>query len=367
MIKLSVYRKYAKKWNRSRYEDLFQSHEDKDQKAFRIYLPFKSKSRPPHVPAAIKNELDSKGYQVECYLSGVAKSKTDPRRKMKIGKLIATNTKLKKKFDNDPVRNGAKKIEKMIVISRHPLDIIKMSTDRGWSSCMNLKDGCNRRYIKHDVSLGSLIAYQIDSDDKSIKRPAGRILIKPYVNLFDKTSSLMVCEGSAYGMPSPGFTKLVDAWVDKNNEGKYGVFKFNPKMYDDQMGESVIYRLPKKIETKEHVALILNEFYRIKNYTINDDLSVDVKGSVDLRKGLVKNISIDSSNHAVCTKILVKFRHVSGNFNCSDMYLNSLKNAPETVGKSFYCYSNQLSSLKYFPKSVGKDIDVSNYGGKRNW
>jgi hypothetical protein len=42
--------------------------------------------------------------------------------------------------------------------------------------------------------------------------------------------------------------------------------------------------------------------YKIKNYTINDDLSIDVDGDVDLsNKSLIK--------------IPIKFRKVSGNFH----------------------------------------------------
>ena len=45
--------------------------------------------------------------------------------------------------------------------------------------------------------------------------------------------------------------------------------------------------------------------YNVENYTINDDLSVDVSGVVDLSgKSLIM--------------IPVKFRNVSGNFDCNN-------------------------------------------------
>ena len=82
-------------------------------------------------------------------------------------------------------------------------------------------------------------------------------------------------------------------------------------------------------------------------YTINDDGSIDVKGSVNVN---IKNIA----------KIPFKFGIVSGNFNCSDNQLTSLLGAPKTVGGSFYCSNNQLTSLEGAPNSVGGDFYCSN-------
>lgn len=357
MIKLSIHRRYAKIWNRARHSELFESQPQRDRRGFRIYLPLATSSRPPKVPVAIKKEIDSKGYKVECYLQGLASSKTDPRRKIKIGKLLSENTKLKNIFDNDPTRNSSKIKKKIIAISRHPVDLVKMSTDRGWTSCMDLKDGCNRSYIRRDVQYGTLIAYQTTADDLSIKNPSGRILIKPYINTRDKNQTFLVCEGEAYGTVSPEFKKTIVAWVNEANKNACGVFKFKPSMYDDALKESVIYRIPEVIDTKEKVAMILNQFYCItRNYTINDDLSVDVKGSVNLYDGLCSS-GIDAELNEFAT-IMVKFGKVTGDFNCSSMRLTSLKNAPHTVMKSFYCADNMLKSLKHFPRYVGKDIDI---------
>jgi len=77
--------------------------------------------------------------------------------------------------------------------------------------------------------------------------------------------------------------------------------------------------------------------YHIKNYTINDDMSISVNGNVDLS---YKSIPI-------------KFKEVTGYFYCSNNQLTSLKGCPETVGGSFYCHCNQLTSLKGCPETVG--------------
>ena len=75
-------------------------------------------------------------------------------------------------------------------------------------------------------------------------------------------------------------------------------------------------------------------------YTINDDGSIDVEGSVELTN---KNL----------TKIAFKCRNVSGDFYCHNNQLTSLEGAPNTVGDYFVCTNNQLTSLKGSPNNVG--------------
>ena len=78
-------------------------------------------------------------------------------------------------------------------------------------------------------------------------------------------------------------------------------------------------------------------------YTINDDGSIDVDGSVNVN---IKNIA----------KIPFKFRNVSGTFSCIRSRLTSLDGAPINVGGSFYCYNNRLTSLEGAPINVGGDF-----------
>ena len=75
-------------------------------------------------------------------------------------------------------------------------------------------------------------------------------------------------------------------------------------------------------------------------YTINDDGSIDVDGSVNVN---IKNIA----------KIPFKFRNVRGTFSCIRSRLTSLDGAPINVGGNFYCSNNQLTSLEGVPNSVG--------------
>ena len=73
-----------------------------------------------------------------------------------------------------------------IIISRHPYDIAGMSTGRGWRSCMHLEDGQFNEYVPQTIAAGGLIAYLCNEDDKNIKNPKGRVLIKPFAPNYDE-------------------------------------------------------------------------------------------------------------------------------------------------------------------------------------
>ncbi len=79
--------------------------------------------------------------------------------------------------------------------------------------------------------------------------------------------------------------------------------------------------------------------YKIVNYTINNDNSVDVNGDVYLWYKKLKSIPLN-------------FNIVNGYFDCHDNYLTSLKGCPVRVGSWFSCYINDLTSLQYSPQYV---------------
>jgi hypothetical protein len=49
----------------------------------------------------------------------------------------------------------------------------------------------------------------------------------------------------------------------------------------------------------------------------------------------------------------IQFKKVTGNFNCINNGLKTLKGVPEEVGRDFWCVNNQLTSLEGSPKEVG--------------
>ena len=92
-------------------------------------------------------------------------------------------------------------------------------------------------------------------------------------------------------------------------------------------------------ESKEDIESICKK-YGIKNYTINEDGTIDVDGDVRLY-------------NKVLNRLPLKFGKVSGNFYCGNNELKSLEGSPREVGGDFFCHSNQLTSLEGSPRSVG--------------
>src|SRR3972149_849420 len=85
---------------------------------------------------------------------------------------------------------------------------------------------------------------------------------------------------------------------------------------------------------------------RLSNCIKNSDGTYSSDGNVDL-----SNLGL--------TKLLVKFKYVKGNFNCSYNKLTSLKGSPIKVGGYFDCNNNQLTSLEGSPQEVGGDFNCS--------
>ena len=85
--------------------------------------------------------------------------------------------------------------------------------------------------------------------------------------------------------------------------------------------------------------------YNIKNYTVNDDGSIDVNGDVNLwNRGL--------------TELPLRFNKVNGWFDCSNNNLTTLKGCPKWIGGWFSCHDNQLTSLEFSPDYVGYNFDI---------
>jgi len=91
--------------------------------------------------------------------------------------------------------------------------------------------------------------------------------------------------------------------------------------------------------TREEVIEVCKK-YDIENYTINDDLSIDVDHNVIL-------------NFKRLEYLPLKFNYVSGGFSCHHNKLKTLKGSPQTVGGFFECSFNYLESLEGCPQTVG--------------
>lgn len=243
-----------KAWDPNFHKAVFEKEPWTDRGARRVYLPFETHAiKPINIPDQLQQYLrtaiPNKPYMTDetNYMQGLAHEVANPSRKLGIGKMLARSLAsesdpdrkaelqlIKKTFDADPQRAATRKPDKLIVISRHPYDVAGMSTDRGWSSCMNLVDGINKRYVLRDVKQGSIIAYLIQSDDMNIRKPLARTLIRPYGEKGNPSNIAMMAD-IVYGTAPESFKAQVDAWVnDRYNRDKSGLYCMKPGLYADE-------------------------------------------------------------------------------------------------------------------------------------
>jgi hypothetical protein len=268
-LPLKTAKKYRQAWDPNFHREVFERQARKDRQAYRIYLPFEEAKRkkvtiPQELIDYLATAIPNRPYTTdeELYVKGLARETNNPTRTVGIGKMLATSIsrskdpqqkadldKLKLEFDKDPQRAATRKSDLLIAISRHPYDVAGMSTDRGWSSCMNLVDGENRRYVLRDVKQGSIIAYLVRGDDLNINRPMARMLIKPYAEK-GKTNNLVMMGDVVYGTPPHGFKQQVDAWIDQNyNKNKSGLFCLKPGLYRDDIPQKITLLSDEDIRT----------------------------------------------------------------------------------------------------------------------
>ncbi|AXG66579.1 hypothetical protein JA13_176 [Dickeya phage vB_DsoM_JA13] len=218
----SQYRNYMRGWKPDqRLLEIFeqQSHK-RGKKAYRIYFDYavERNIRVPdsHVPSPIAAFLRENNFELLDYAAGTVKDRHD--RVQRLGKVLSKQPELKKLFDNDANRRQivtAAKGDKLVCLSMHPYDVAGMSTDRGWTSCMNLVDGSNKKYIVKDVKANTLIAYLVNADDKNINKPIMRLLMKKFVNS-NGSSFRYVAEVAYPDAKDTLFVRKVQEWVDEN-------------------------------------------------------------------------------------------------------------------------------------------------------
>jgi hypothetical protein len=225
---------------------------------------------------------------------------------------------------------------------------------------MNLDDGVNKRYVSCDIQEGSIICYLIKKDDIKIENPTGRVLIKPYINMFPPYDAVYVPDPTEYGTSPKNFKPTVDEIMLKIQMDKSGIYRRALSLYDEKrkdVRKGIMEISPGEFRgtvtqrtfdaltgknppsNKEEIAQMLDEL-TITGYKIHDDLTVDVSGDVELT-----NLEM--------TVIPFKFGKVSGDFNCGgNKKLKSLDGSPRIVGGDFICTFNNLTTLKGGPLEV---------------
>ena len=353
-LPLKTAKKYREQWDLNTYADIFKNFPtEKDKNAFRLYFPLSNddSAQAVSIPQDINKHVSDKGYDITDDVSGYATSKLYKNRQMKIGKILSDTPQLQQKFNQDKQRQGSKKQNLMVAISRHPYDIAGMSTDRGWTSCMSLTDGSSKRYVLQDIKQGTIIAYLIEANDKNIKHPIGRKLIKPFISDKNKKDIILVPETEAYGYTNVQFDNIVDEFCENINQGKeYGLYCMNKKLYTD--GENEATRNP----------AIPNEIIAYINNLSVDQLmglydTFGIKVFKYLKNPSVKLLSELYRDYDISNEIF-KYIDVSEEtllslFKDDALYTNNilkyLKNPSEKIIK--LAINDSVSNIQYVPNS----------------
>jgi hypothetical protein len=234
-LKISEIRPYILEWEknggRERYKEWFGNK-------WRIYLDIENGIS--DIQIQIEDVLKKNGYEVVDYYANKAKKigdeKTNFENLPKIGRLLNRFDKdLHTLYatDKDVIKSDN---EYKIVISRHPYDVVGMTTDRKWNSCMDIRAGVNKHYVMRDIKHGTLVAYVIKNDDLNINKPINRVLIKPFVN-DENDKTLLGVEDKVYvgiyDKEVEGFKDTVENWFAQKQGDIDNSYYLKDTLYPD--------------------------------------------------------------------------------------------------------------------------------------
>lgn len=163
-------------------------------------------------PLEILQILDEEGYYCPDYRKGYAYRKDDVLKNKPPTKILRVLSKklifkdknkekydeLKKKFETRLTANRKETINCKICITHNPFDVGLMSTNRNWTTCMNLYDGFYKTTPLKQIQYGGMCAYLIKESDEKVEEPIARIAIKR-LRAKNKKDFIFVSENRIYG------------------------------------------------------------------------------------------------------------------------------------------------------------------------
>ena len=224
MLTYNEFKKWNVECNKTFYEKMgpiFEQEPFRDKRANRIYLYSKIENDYKLQPE-IKEFLLANGFAIYNEIEGTClEITTDVRTKkspIKIGKVLnKLSPELLKEFTNKKTLHVSDTDDCVTVISRHPYDIIGISTRRRWTLCTDLHEKVyNGAHLvgkfKDLLNNGSLVAYLVNKEDKNINDPISRINFTVY-----KSNPDSIFKYESHGKYTPSFEKIAADWITKAN------------------------------------------------------------------------------------------------------------------------------------------------------
>lgn len=318
----------------------------------RLYIPFGSQLKDE-----ITNALNDWDFDISDYDKGLVIN-TRNGQELKIGKALMRIKRedLLTKYTTDKSKGAIDNPSGYMVYSKHPYDIAGMSTDRNWSSCMNLVDGANRRYISCDITEGSFVVYLIDSNDLNINHPKGRIAIKPFINQMDKNDVIFFPESRTYGsIPNEFEEEIQNLFKELNTEIKGLFYQKNEKLYNDSNTGN--YTNLNKIKTTEDVEnLVFNVDDRTKKeLALQSKLILDyIMKSPRINHYVKESIVNESKIADVSQYLTVEYLLGFGSDDGLDDLIQRYPALNEIIEKNISLFKKKFPAvlLKNFPNEI---------------
>ena len=356
----------------------------------RTYFPLKSiKKSNIEIPEEIEKTLDNNGFYITDYRAGIAMKKSKPGEpknlnQIKIGKILQrlNQTNLLKQF-NERLGTSKKDIQNInfeLCVTHNPYDIAGMSTDRNWTSCMNLDDGAYKDTPLLQVQYGGMVAYLISADDKNITRPFARIAIKRFIqkNDDDLSKFIFLAENRIYGDEGLAdelyFQEKLIEILEKSNDltsdnESYYYIRNDENSYSDTYRKSIyhmkyntdtskltLYQLYKfaqseYIFSKKQLMIILNNFSDV-NLTkfISDHIDMEILCS-NIDRELIETFLQKIQLHDVIGRLLGRNKDESIKLSKEDIFYLFEKYASQ------FGYSDTYFFLDNKIKFTLKDLD----------
>ncbi|GAB5390062.1 MAG: hypothetical protein Alpg2KO_30300 [Alphaproteobacteria bacterium] len=317
---------------------------------YRQYLPL-LQAEPSDLQKAVESHLTEAGFTEIDYKKGTCLD--DRKQVRKIGRLLNTpeTSRLFEQFSRDSSRQADRQL---VVLSRHPYDVIRMSTGRGWESCMS-KRGMYGHLLGNEVKQGSLVAYLVSENDPNINDPMARIALKPYRNEDGET---VWKPGPQYGLRSKLFERTLTQYADQTlNFDKLGHFR-RADVYGDGM-PGITHLIPPDCSD-----LDAETFFKALGIRYNVD---EETGKLHLPRGLnldgCKLTHLPDLSNVVCRGLVLSNNpltslkgcpeEVFGDFVVSRCGLTSLEHGPRKVTGTYNCAVNPLKDLTHAAEHAG--------------
>lgn len=284
---------------KEKYPKLFKNNK------YRIYISLKDilnkASLPTEVEERVEYFIGKKDYEIIDYIEGTARKHND-KNIYKIGRILQKNNapELLAEFRDDLQRNVN---NLTLVISKHPYDIACASHKRGWTSCLNIKNGDYRKELYSTLRRNTgLICYLISKNDLNIKKPLGRVFIHPYYNS-DTGQHWLHPAKNPYGIFPESIKRFLTKWLNENYNDKNILFicdkikyyfKFTEDNYNDDETDSIVitnkntFKNSKMIRTTIYKKDLNQLISNIKEYDI-DKLTIEINAFIDYHQYINDN------------------------------------------------------------------------------